>query len=135
MGVSTSRKPRAVKKLPHQADDGGPPYENLTHLGVDHQVQVALAVAGLHIREAVVLFRQGQETLGEEDEIGHRQGELPGFGAKQRAGEPHDVAQVQAFEQGEGLRAQHLALDVGLEAAGAVLEVAESWPCRTPGGA
>ena len=121
-----------LKKLPHQTDDRGPPDENLTHLGVDHQVQVALAVAGLHVGEAVVLFRQGQEALGEENEVGHRQGELPGFGAKQRAGKPHDVAQVQALEQGEGLRAQHLFLDVGLEAAGAVLEVAEGGLAELP---
>ena len=57
-----------LEKLPHQTDDRGPPDKNLPHLGVDHQVQVALAVAGLHVGEAVELFRQGQETLGEEDE-------------------------------------------------------------------
>ena len=132
MGVSTSRKPRASKNLPHQTDDRGPPDEHLPHLGVDHQVQVALAVAGLHVGEAVELFRQGQERLGEEDKFGHRQGEFPGSGAKQRAGKPHDVAQVQALKQGEGLRAQHLFLDVGLDAAGAVLEVAEAGLAEFP---
>ena len=121
-----------LKKLPHQTDDRGPPDKNFPHLGVDHQVQVALAVAGLHVREAVVLFRQGQEALGEEHEVGHRQGELPGLGAEQRAGKPHDVAQVQALEPGEGLRAEHLFLDVGLDAAGAVLEVAEGGLAELP---
>ena len=121
-----------LKKLPHQIDDRGPPDENLAHLGVDHQVQVALAVAGLHVREAVELFRQGQERLGQENKFGHRQGEFPGPGAKQRAGKPHDVAQVQALEQGEGLRADNLFLDVGLDAAGAVLEVAEGGLAELP---
>ena len=64
--------------------------------------------------------------------VGHRQGKLSGFGAKQRAGKPHDVAQVQALEQGEGLRSQHLFLDVGLDAAGAVLEVAKGGLAELP---
>ncbi len=120
------------EKLAHQSDDGGPPDEHLTHLGVDHQVQVALAVAGLDVGEAVELFRQGQEALGEENIVGHRQGELPGSGAKERAGKPDDVAQVEALEPGEGLRADNLFLDVGLDPAGAVLEVAEGGLAEFP---
>ena len=64
--------------------------------------------------------------------IGHRQGELPGSGAKQRAGKPHDIAQVQALKPGEGLRSQHLALDIGLDPAGAVLKMAEGGLAEFP---
>ena len=61
MGVSTSRKPRASKNCRMRLMIRARACEDLAHLGVDHQVQVALAVAGLHVGEAVEFFRQGQQ--------------------------------------------------------------------------
>ena len=97
MGVSTSRKAPAVEELPQQADDPGPGLEDPAHLGVDHQVQVALAVAGLDVGEAVEFFRQGLQGFGQEHKLLHCQGELVGPGAEQGALDPDDVAQIHGF--------------------------------------
>ena len=68
---------------------------------------------------------RGRKALGEDHKAAHRQGEFVGLGAEEGALEAHDVADVQLLEPAEGLVPQHLALHVGLDAAGAVLEMAE----------
>jgi hypothetical protein len=83
-----------VQELAHDPGDGRPGAEDLPDRGIHQQVEVALAVAGLHVGEAVVFFRQGAQGLGEELKAAHLQGEFPGFGAKQRALKTHQVAHV-----------------------------------------
>ncbi len=63
----------------------GPGAEDLAHLGAHHQVEITLAVAGLHVGEAVVFFRQGPQSFGEDHKAAHRQGEFVGLGAEKGA--------------------------------------------------
>jgi len=84
-----------------------------------------VAVAGLHVGEPVVFFRERPEGLGENGETADRQGQFPGFGAKQGPFEPHEVPDVQLFESGKILVPDLLALHIGLEPPAAVLEVAK----------
>ncbi len=134
MGVSTSRKPRLVEKLPQEADDPGPGLEDPAHLGVDHQVQVALAVAGLDIGEAVEFFRQGLQRFGQEGRnCRTARVSSSGLGAEQGALDPDDIAQVnEAFKAAEGLLAHHLLLEIDLLAAGAVLDMGEAGLAELP---
>ena len=133
MGVSTSRIAPAVEELPHEADDPGPGLEDPAHLGVDHQVQVALAVARLDIGEAVEFLRQGLQRFGQEGKLPHCQGELIGPGAEQGALDPDDVAQInEFFKAAKGLLAQHLLLEIDLQTAGAVLDMGEAGLAELP---
>ena len=63
----------------------------------------------------------------------HCQGELIGPGAEQGALDPDDVAQInEFFKAGEGLLAQHLLLEIDLQAAGAVLDMGEAGLAELP---
>ena len=58
--------PALVQKAPEKPDDRRPPLEHLTGLRIDGEVQVALAIAALHVLQAVPLFRERMEGLGQE---------------------------------------------------------------------
>ncbi len=115
-----------IEELAKEADQRRPPEEDLLHLGVRDQVQVALAVARLHVGQAVPLLRGGPERLGERQELGGSEGQLPGLAPEERALHPHEVAQVGELEALE-LVTQRVLLDVDLKLAAPVAELEE---CR-----
>ena len=51
-----------VHELADGLDDLRALDEGIAHLGVDDHVEVALAVAGVHVLEAVELLRQGMQA-------------------------------------------------------------------------
>ena len=73
IGVSTSRKPRASRNSRMCATSAVRAAEDLAHLGVGDQVEVALAVAGLDVGQAVPLLGQRAQRLGERQELGRGQ--------------------------------------------------------------
>ena len=114
-------------------------HEDVAHLRVDDEVDVALAVAQLGVAEGVVDHAvlllddgQGAQALAEDGEALHMDGGLAHLGDEDVAGDADDVADVeQAFEDGvvEGLvvaGAYLVALDVELYAAGVVLQLDEA---------
>ena len=67
-GVSTSMKPSPSRKR-RMAGSPGARDEHLAHLRVGDQVQVALTVAGLDVRQPVVLLGQRPQRLGQQREV------------------------------------------------------------------
>ncbi len=123
----------------HLVDNHGALDEGVAHLGVDDEVDVALAVALLGVAEGVVDHAvlllddgQGAEALAEDGEGLGVDGDLAHLGDKDIAGDADDVANVkQALEDGVVERlvvagAYLVALDVELNAAGVVLELDEA---------
>ena len=111
----------------------GPGFEDPVHLGVDHQVQVALAISGLDIAKAVVFLRQRPQGFGQEYETLNLQGELVGPGAEQRATHPDNIAQVdKTLEAIEGLLPHHLLLKINLDTAGPFLDMGETGLAELP---
>ena len=98
-------------------DDGGALAERLAHVLVHNEVDIALAVAGLLVGEAVELLGQRTDGLGEQLELARGNGELAALGAGDHAGGLDDVAQVELLERGPRLllHVVHAAeeLDVG----------------------
>ncbi len=114
-----------AQKLADQADDLHPFAEGVAHLGVDDQIQVALAVAGLHVGEAVELLGQGPQRLGDHLQAGGLHAQLAGLGLEQAALDADDVAHVPFLEQPVGLLAEQVATGVHLDAVLRVLQVEE----------
>ncbi len=57
----------AVEKLPEPGDDRAPEAENLSHLGIHDQVEIAPPLADLGVLEAVPFLRQRVKTLGQKN--------------------------------------------------------------------
>ena len=72
IGVSTSRKPRASRKRRMPRTIARALAEDLAHLRVDDEVDVALAVADLDVRQAVPLLGQRARRLGEHHRVSAR---------------------------------------------------------------
>ncbi len=110
---------------PDSRDHPAAQREEIVHLLVGHEIQIALAIAGLHVRQAVPLLGRGQEGLGEKRLLSHVDGELAGARAEEAACDAQEVAQVQVAQAVVGLLAQGIPSQVGLELAGAVTKVKE----------
>src|SRR5678815_2826935 len=94
------------------------------HFRVGDQIQVPLTVPGLQVREAVPLLRKRPERLGERQELGGGEGQLPGLAPEERALDADEVTQVGELEALE-LVTEHVLLDVNLELAAPVPELDE----------
>ncbi len=57
--------PALIEKAPDRLQHLGALDEDLTHIGVHEEIDIALPVAELHVGQAVILLRQGQHRLGE----------------------------------------------------------------------
>ena len=58
-----------VHELADGLDDLRALDKGIAHLGVDDHIEIALAVAGVHVLEAVELLRQGMQALGEQRDL------------------------------------------------------------------
>jgi hypothetical protein len=82
-----------LEDLRADAEDG-------PRLGVDGQVDVALAVAGLGVLEAVPLVGQGLEGLADQRDLARLDAELAPAGADDLPGRRHPVARVEVGRRG-----------------------------------
>ena len=135
IGVSTSSVPVAVEDAAEGLDYLRALAEDVAHLGVRDEVGVALAVADLHVLEAVVLLGHRAQRLREKREAAHRERQLAALRAEGNADEADEVARVDPFfEEGVVLLAEHVELEAELQAVEAVSKVAKAvfpWRRRT----
>ena len=116
---------QVVEVLADAAVDERALLEGLAHFRIDDQVDVALAVAGVHVLEAAPLVGQRADGLAQQDVVLHVQGDLAALRAEDRALAADDVADVQLLEAVIFVGAEIVHLDVDLDAAVLVLQVAE----------
>ncbi len=128
-------------------------FEDFADFGIDDEVHIALAVAEFGVGEGIVNIAffiafddgEGAQSFAEEFELIDMYGGFSGFGFKNPAFYADDVAEVeQFFEEGvvEGFvfaRADFIAVDVELDAAGFVLQYGEGGlahdaSCHEPAG-
>ena len=98
--------------------------EDLADLGVDDQVDVALAIARLDVLEPVPLLGQRAQRLGQERERLHAHRQLAGARAEHSSGDADEIADVELAEAREVVT-ELVGARVELDAAGAVHEVRE----------
>ena len=100
------------QELADVRDDLGTDTEGVAGFLVDHQVDIALAVALLGVGQAVVLVRQRAQRLGQQAHVGHLDVQVALARTGQGAFGTDDVAQVPSLDSGQGLFGQGLAVDV-----------------------
>ena len=93
----------AVEEAADGTDDAGPLVEDLAHLVVHHQVDVAHAVALLDIGQPFELVWERADALGEHDDLGRGDRKFARLRTHQRAAEAEDVAEVEGEEAVEEL--------------------------------
>ncbi len=71
----------------------------MAHFFVDDQVDVALAVALLGVGQAVVLFRQRAQRLGQQTHVLHVDVQVALAGTRQGTFGSDDVAQVEMLDR------------------------------------
>ena len=110
-----------------QADDFASLLKNLADLRVHDQVEMALPVADLHVRQAVPFLRQRMQRFGQEAQtvFFHVDRQFARLGLEYPAGNPDDVAHVEALEKGKGVFPQLVLAQEGLKATLAVLNADE----------
>ncbi len=100
--------------------------EDLAHVGVGDQVEIALPVARLDVLEAVPLLGHGEQRLAEKLELFRVDAEFAGAGAEEIAFDADDIAQVDELEKCVIALSDGVLLDVDLEARTVLLEVGEA---------
>ena len=111
-----------IEELPQRLQGFGALDEDFAAFEIREQVHVALAVAQLHVREAVELLRQRQHGLGEEGEPLDVHRQLAGAGAEQVAGDADVVAHVEELVEREALFADRVEADINLQPLALLLE-------------
>ena len=84
---------------PQRGDDLRARDEHLAHFGIGDQIEVALAVARLHVFQAVPLLGHGEQRLGEELQLLDVHAELAGARAEQIAFHADDVADIDQLDR------------------------------------
>ena len=133
IGVSTSRKPRAFEELADARDDARARLEHLPRVGIDDEIEIALAVARLDVRQAVPLLGQRQQALGEKRACDDAQ--IVSSFVFVRNTRPFDADVIAEVEQLEDLEVERAAANRRARrpaCARARRTARGSWPCRTP---
>ena len=116
-------KAAAIHKLTDLAHDCRALFKGVAHLGVDDQVNIALAVAHIGVLEAMPLFGQRREVFGEQRQLMHRNRDLTLLGAEHLALHADNITDVEFLVALVDLVAHVVALDIQLQPAVAVGQV------------
>ena len=96
--------------------------EDVAHIVVDDQVEVALAIPGFGVGQAVEFFGQRTQALRQQLDCADAQRQLARFGDEESALGPDDVADVEFFEPRVFVGADGVARDKELNRPGGVLD-------------
>ena len=114
-----------VEEAADAAHDRAPLAEHLAHLGVDHQVDVALAVADLRVRQAVKFLGQRPRRLGQDPHALGHDGQLARLHDRRAADRADEVAPLRLLPERERRLAEQILADLDLDLTGAVEELHE----------
>ncbi len=128
------QEPLAVQKAAGGPDNLAPGLKDFSHLRVDNQVKVALPVTQVHIFQAMPLFRQGPQRLGQDNKALSRNGDFTHPGFKDIAVDSDDVAQIQFAEEFVGFFTHIVGTHVNLNSAAGVLDVGKGGLAHAPPG-
>ena len=122
------QKPAGIQKFAHRRDDGTALAKRGLHIGIEREVEVAAAIAQFFVAEWIVdhalaiahfFFghRQRANGFGQQRELSHLHGDVPGARFEDRAGDADEIADVEQLPQRERLVAHDVEPDVNLKAA------------------
>ena len=112
-----------VHEVTNLADDRAAFVEHVLDVEVGDEVEVALTVAGLDVREAVPLGREGAQRLADDSELRRLERDLLRARGEHRPFHAEEIAEVELLQHLERLLAEGVFLCVNLHAIGAVADV------------
>ena len=118
--------PAGVEKATDRLEHQGAFDEDLAHIDVHEEIDIALAVAQFHVGQAVILLRQGQHRFGQKRDGFHMDGELAGPGAEDVAGDADVVSQVQQLVELKALFSHGIQANIDLQPFAALLQLGEA---------
>ena len=118
-------KAAGIHEVADLAHDGGTLLKRVAHTRIYDQVNVALTIAHIGILQAVPLFGQRIEVLGEQGQLGDSDRDLALLGAENLALDADDVADVELLVALVYVLTDVVALDIELKTAVAVGHVRE----------
>jgi len=92
-------KAAGVEEGAQLADEPALHHEGLAHLGVHHEIDVAPAIARLHVLEPMPLLGQGTQRLGQELEASHGDRQLPRPRPEELPGDADEITHVELGER------------------------------------
>ena len=116
IGVSTSRYPRAFRNVANRGQDLAAHLEDSSRIGVDDQIEIALAVADLDVAQAVPFFRQRDEALDQKFQPRGADRQLVRLGPEQLPSDADEIPEIEQLENGEVPLGQRVLPDVDLDA-------------------
>ena len=114
-----------LKEGAEGTDDFAALAENVADLRIGDEVHIPLAVTDFDVGEALVLFGQGPERLGEQGDLITGKGQLVGLCAEKLPVHAHDVADVVLLEAVIVVLVHLVLAGVDLDASRLVLQIAE----------
>ena len=111
-----------VEEAAQRLEDLGALYKYGTAFEVAEQVDVTLAVAQLHVGQAMKFLGQGEHGLGEKGEPLDVHRQLAGAGAEEIAADTDVVAKIEQFVERERLVAHRVEPDIDLQALAPLLQ-------------
>ena len=115
-----------LEEVPHVRDDLGTLAKSLAALLVDDEVDVALPVAGLLVRQAGPLLGQRPQRLRQQSNGVGEHGEFTRIGSHQHALHADDVPDIPFLECRVNTLGQTIAFETRLDLAGTILEFDET---------
>src|ERR1700722_6147364 len=115
-----------IERAAHRLHEFGPLEENVAHLRIHHQIDIALAVAQFDVGQPVELFGQWQQVFAEEGDLLDMNREFAGARAKEISADPDVIAQVEQLVQFETLLTPRVSLHINLQLLSVLLQVRES---------
>ena len=112
----------AVEKLPQRRERLAAHLEHLARLGIDDQIEIALAIADFDVGQTVPLLRQRQVALGEKLDARRPDRQLVGARAKEVPFDADQIAEIEQTGQLEVALRERVLLEVHLDARSTVGE-------------
>ena len=113
----------AVKELTHRGNNTAPRQQDFLSFVVDNQIDIALAIAGFHIRQPVEFLRQRLQRLGNNVKLLRRHRKFAPGRPADKPGNADDVADVKTFQEFQVIFRQMRLMAENLNIAALVFQV------------
>jgi len=95
-----------IEEGAYRLNDPGPGNEDLLHVGIDDEIDVALTVTDLHIGQSMPFLGERTEGFREEQKGFHVQGEFFGPGPEEKSLHADEIAYIKFLEKVETFLAE-----------------------------
>src|SRR5947209_3626273 len=118
--------PASVQKRANRLYHFAARHENLADLRIHGQIDIALAIAKLHVRKSVIFFRQRQQIFGKKRDFLDMHRQFIGPRAKQISTHANEVSQIKQLVQLKTFFSDEVELYVNLQPLARLLKMSKT---------